>query len=467
MTDKPHSPELTPQEIGLLQQALEKPSRIKLLSKTQEAILDILSSTHEIERHISNFRKREKIKSIDRIIEKINDHRRTGGTSYDVSCLEDLIGAQVICPYPDDVQDVIDWLYSSKGGRIYFKIVTPRKASEKERQERAYKTGYRAYHVCLKLKQNIAKARSLPDGSENEQFELQIKTTLEAGWDFKTHDITYRALDTDPDLRHHMKLISDSLASIDNQTLLLRDRIFEEQIIHRELREAACRLIFYVTLSGDQRKQLGIDKKNVEQWQQSDIDKLEKVLEQYPRINGIDLTYTIGLALLALCCESRYKQEQALSCASYLVNQAEKKADKQEYISSLRIRALLRWAFHKTRHAVDDMRYLIQVTKEDRDMNDYVYYVSDLYEPTYEDIQLAKQYLKEFESSASVERKDTVGAYYIRFGDNIDELRYGLKLVREAKESARGSHLEPVLDAFCSYHEYIFLRQLPRRREIL
>ena len=464
MADKPPSPELSPQEIEQLQQMLEKSKKIQCLKKTQGAVIDILSNVREIERHISNLRQRETIKSIDNIIEKINDYRRAGETSYDAFCLEDLIGAQIICPYPDDIQVVLNWLYSNKGGRVYFHIVTPKKVIVKERQEREDRTGYRAYHVCLKLKHNIATARSLPNGSENEQFELQIKTALEAGWDFKTHDITYKVVDADPDLRQHMKLISDSLASIDQQTLLLRDQIVEEQITRRELREAASRLISYVTLDDEQKNQLRIENRNIEQWQIDDIAKLETVLEQYPRSYGIDRTYTIGLALLALCCDSRYKQEQALSCASYLVNQSEKKSDTQEYVSSLRIRALLRWAFHKIRYAVDDARYLVLTTNETRDMNDYIYYISDLYEPTNEDMQLAEQCLKNLESSKQIEAKDTLGAYYIRFGKDENELKYGLKLVREATELARGSRLELVLDAFCSYHEYIFSRQLSKLR---
>jgi ppGpp synthetase/RelA/SpoT-type nucleotidyltranferase len=467
VTEKPLSPELIPQEIEQLQKTLESPPMIDRLNKTQDAILNILESKSEIEKHISNFRKREAIKCIDSVIGKINDHRRAGETYYDSACLKDLIGAQIICPYPDDVQVVINWLYGSKGGRKYFRIVENKRAIEKKRQEREDKTGYRAYHVCLKLKANIAKARSLPGGSENEQFELQIKTALDAGWDFKTHDITYRAFDTDPNLQHHMKLISDSLGSIDNQTLLLRNWIVEEQNIRRELRELACRLIFYGTLKEDQKVKLGIEKINIEQRQQSDIDKLEHALGKYHRSNGIDINYTIGLALIALCCDSWLKQEQSLSCASYLVKQAEEKDDKEEYLLSLRIRALLRWAFHKTRHAVDDMRYVMQVTKEHCDINDYVYYVSELYEVTDDDMQLAKECVKELQSSNIAGQKDTLGAYYIRFGENIEELRYGLNLVREAKELAQGSHLELKLDAFCSYHEYLFLRQFSKLQRIL
>jgi ppGpp synthetase/RelA/SpoT-type nucleotidyltranferase len=464
MNNKPLSPELTPQQIDGFARYLVQPGTIDRLKATQTAVLDILEKARQIEKHRSAFRERENIKSIESALEKINDHRRDENAEYNIEHCRDLIGAQIICPYPDDVQAVIDWLYATNGGRQFFTIVSPISEVKRKQREREKRTGYRAYHICLRLKPKIARARSLPVNAEKEHFELQIKTTLEAGWDFKTHDISYKAIFADPELQKHMKLISNSLNSIDQQTLLLRDRIIEEQTMLQELRVAASRLLFYITLTDDEKKLLGIDTKNIEQWKQSDLKKLEEALERELKSNGINRVYTVGLALLALCSPSRYKQETALSYASYLVNQSDEKDNETDYISSLRTRALLRWAFHKTRHAVDDMSYLLQLTKAERDMNDYLYYVSELYEPTNEDMQLAKRCFTAIESSENLEHMDTVGAYYIRFAKNVDELRKGLDLIRKAKESARGDPLEPVLAAFCSYHEYIFLRRLSKMR---
>lgn len=469
MTNKPLSLELTPQEIDEFEKNLNKPSTIKRLKATQAAILDILKNSCSVGNRISNYREREDIKSTESALEKINDHRRDGETFYSADSCKDMIGAQIICPYPDDVHAVIDWLYSSGGGRHYFNIVSPRSEITRKQAERENRTGYRAYHICLKLKKPIAAARSLPSGSEHEHFELQIKTTLEAGWDFKTHDISYKAIIADPELQQHMKLISSSLYSIDQQTLLLRDQIVEEQIMLQELRVAAGRLLFCITLGDDEKKQLGIDNINIEQWQQKELEELEKTLELQRQRDGINRAYTVGLALLALCSQSSYKsyeQEKALSYASYLVSQALEKAHDLDYISSLRVRALLRWAFHKTRHAVEDMRYLVEHTGEVRDKNDYVYYVTELREPTQEDLQLAAKCIKSLDINADLEFKDTLGAYYICLGETVDDLRNGLKLVREAKEQARDSRLQSVLDAFCSYHEYVYLRRLSKVRRM-
>jgi len=470
MKDEPPSPELTPQQIDEFARYLVQPDTIDRLKATQTAVLDILEKARQIEKHRSAFREREDIKSIESALEKINDHRRDENAEYNIEHCRDLIGAQIICPYPDDVQAVIDWLYATNGGRQFFTIVSPISEIKRKQREREKRTGYRAYHICLRLKPKIARARSLPVNAEKEHFELQIKTTLEAGWDFKTHDISYKAIVADPELQNHMKLISNSLNSIDRQTLLLRDRIIEEQTMLQELRVAASRLIFYIHLSDDEKKRLGVDQKSIELWNIGDLNKLEKALEIEKQNNGINLLYTIGLALLALCRKSRYKQEQALSCASYLVSKADEKGVEPDYIHSLRIRALLRWAFHKTRHAVDDMSYILQRTKELGYMNDYLYYVSELYEPTDNDMRLAKLCLtaleSRLESSRELEHIDTIGAYYIRFGKNVDELRKGLDFIRQAKELARGDERQPVVDAFCSYHEYIYLKQLSKVQRI-
>lgn len=466
MTSKPLSPELTPQQIDEFEKYLNNPDTIRRLEETQKAVVNILKRVSKIKSHISVFRERNEIKRIESALEKINDHRRDDETPYNIENCRDIIGAQIMCPYPDDVQAVIDWLYDAKGGRAFFNITSTKSEVNKKQQQRENRTGYRAYHICLKLKANIAKARSLPTAADKEHFELQVKTTLEAGWDFKTHDVSYKAIVADPELQKHMKLISNSLDSIDQQTLLLRDRIIEEQTMLQELRVAASRVLFYIHIDDDEKKRLGIDQKNIELWNKGDFDRLEKALEVEKQKNGINFLYTIGLALLALYRQSRYKQEKALSCASYLVNKAGEKGDEPEYLYSLKIRALLRWAFHKTRHAVDDISYVLQRTKRLPDMNDYLYYVSELYEPTSNDMKLAKRCLTALESGKELEYIDTIGAYYIRLGKNVDELRQGLELIRHAKESARGDPRQPVLDAFCSYHEYIYLKRLSKVQRI-
>jgi len=317
----------------------------------------------------------------------------------------------------------------------------------------------------------MIKALSLPAGSENDKFELQIKTFLEAAWDAQTHDVTYRARDTDPDLAEHMKLISHGLTGVDRQTILLRQRIQEEQIARRELREGAIGLLFYVSLDDDQKKQLGIAAKNIEQWQQTDAEKFEEVLEQYYRSKGIDLTFTVGLAFLALYEENRYKQERALSSASCLVSQAEKEKPKEVPCSALRVRALLRWAFHKTQHAVDDMRQVVECSDEIRDKNSFVYFVSELHEPKNADLEKAWQCLRDLEeksNSVDIDQqtrvKDTIGKFYIRFGTTIEEISKGLNLVQQANEIGRQSLLAPLSRAFRAYHEYLFIRQLSKLR---
>lgn len=473
MASKPTSPELTPVQINKLEQYFENPNTIERLKVTQKAIIDYLKKRKVIKKHMSTYRPREDIKSKESALEKINNHRRDEDKTYDIKKCTDLIGVQILCPYPDNVTAIMEWLFKPNGGKAFFKIVTTKDEIFKKQKVREETTGYRAYHVCLKIKPRIARLLNLPNSAPNEHFELQIKTTLEAGWDFKTHDISYKAKDADPEIQTHMRLISDSLNSIDQQTLLLRDRLIEEQLILQELRIAASRLIFYVTLKkikDDFEQLLGVKDKKIEQWKEKDLNKIEKSLEKYLENNGTDLFFTVGLALIALCSQdrdkSRYQQEKALSYASDLVKKYNKKVSRDQYISSLRIRALLRWAFNKTRYAVDDMKYVFQVTEKPRDINDCLYYIIELRNPQNEDIELANQLIKKLESSGQVEHIDTIGAYYIRFGENIKELQHGLELIRKAQKDAKDTELQPVLDAFCRYHEYIYLKRLSKVRRI-
>lgn len=463
MDTKISAPELTLSEIDQLKNQLENPTRRERLKEVQKAIVHILKNTDELKGHFSDIHARDEIKTINSLVEKINKYRREGLIHYDLGCVEDLIGAQMLCPYPDDLRMVLDWLYSRNGGRVFFQLVTNKRTAEKEKCQRENETGYRAYHICLKLKSRTVRLRSLPEGSENEQFELQVKTLLEAGWDTKTHDLTYKAQESTPDLQEHMKLISNALAAIDEQTILLRGRIRQEQTASRELRQAAGRLLFYISLDDEQKKQLGIAGKNIEKWQQADIRQLTKAVEQYYQNNGIDHTLTLGLALLALYQGDLYYQERTLSSASCLVRQADEKGKQECLISALRSRALLRWAFQKTRYAVEDMRIVLQYSNELRDKNSFVYYICELHEPDKSDLQKAQSYLAELENSEKFLFRDTAGTYYIRFGESQEEIRKGLDIVREANEAAKGTPFELVSDAFRTYHEYLCVRQLSKR----
>jgi ppGpp synthetase/RelA/SpoT-type nucleotidyltranferase len=473
IVNKPSSPELTPDQIAKFEQYLENPETIDRLRDTQKAIVEYLKKKQAIKKHISTFRERDGIKSKESALEKINSHRRDEDALFDIKKCTDLIGAQILCPYPDDVMAIIDWLLKPNGGKAFFRIVSKKEDIFKKQKTREDTTGYRAYHVCLKIKPKVAQLLNLPINAQNEHFELQIKTTLEAGWDFKTHDISYKAKDADQELQMHMKLISDSLNSIDKQTVLLRDRLIEEQLMLQELRIAARSLLFYVTLKNIKKESeaiLGVQDKNIEQWKNKDLSKIENSLEKYVVVNGVDCFYTVGLALVALCSQNhekrRYLQEITLSYASYLVSKADKKGHKRRYISSLRIRALLRWAFNKTRYAVDDMSYVCNQTNEPRDINDCLYYISELSIPSSNDIELAQNLLKILESTNKPEHLDTIGAYYIRFGKNTQELQQGLDYIRKAQDQARETNLKPVLDAFCRYHEYIYLKQLSKLRKV-
>jgi len=479
MIAKPSTPELTPNEISELQQRLYNPplgggdSLQDCLLKVQKVFVETLESSEFAKYYFRILYPRKDVKTFESILEKINTNRRNGETSYDINSLDDLIGAQMLCPYPDDVKRVLDWLYDEKRGRKFFQVDTPREIAEREKQEREKKAGYRAYHICLRLKEDIVKARNLPLGSKTYKFELQIKTLLEAAWDGKIHEVTYKTKDIEPALLEHMQLFSHSLTAIDEQTKLLRYQIEEEQNARNTLRRAATLLLFYISLTYDQKAQLTIDK-NIDEWQQEDVDRLKEGLEKYKEKNRIDTTYCMGLGLLALCTGKPSKQEEALTYSSLLVKQA----DKETLHEALRTRALLRWAFQHIQHSLDDLDYCINHFNDERtisDKNDFVYYICDLWEPREADLKRAQQFLKELETVLISGKDmpytwqiiDTISLFYIRFSKTEDDINKGLMYAQQFHKIKKAEGEKKVSDAFKKYRRYLTIKQKARiRREI-
>lgn len=357
-------------------------------------------------------------------------------------------------------------MYDEKRGRKFFHVNTPREIAEREKQKREKKAGYRAYHICLRLKERIVQARNLPLGVKTYKFELQIKTLLEAAWDGKTHEVTYKTKDIEPTLLEHMRLFSHSLTAIDEQTKLLRYQIEEEQNARNALRRAATLLLFYISLTNDQKEQLTIDK-NINEWQQEDVDRLKEGLEKYKEKKRIDTTYCLGLGLLALCTEKTSKQEEALSYSSLLVKQA----DKETLHVALRTRALLRWAFQHIQHSLDDLYYCINHFNDERtisDKNDFVYYICDLWEPREADLKRARQFLKELETDLnsgkdmSWEIIDTISQFYIRFSKTEDDINKGLMYAQQFHKIKKAEGEKKVSDAFKKYRDYLTIKQIAR-----
>lgn len=482
MAAKPSTPELTPEETFELRQRLDNvPSeggdswRDKLL-KVQEKFVETLERP-EVAKYFRILYPRKNVKTFESIIEKINTNRRNGEISYDINSLDDLIGAQMLCPYPDDVKKVLDWLYDEREGKKFFQVDPLRKNAEKEKRRREKESGYRAFHICLRLKESKPYPRNLPSGYETYKFELQIKTLLEAAWDGKTHDVIYKERGIEPTLLEHMELISHSLTAIDEQTKLLRYHIEEEKNARNALRRASTLLVFYVSLSKDEREQLMIGDKSIDECQQEDVNRLENGfvnrlengLKKYQERNGIDRAFCIGHGLLALCTEKLYKQEVALSYISLLVKQAKK----GELHRALRARALLRWAFHHIQHSLDDLKYCIDHFDDEdtiSDKNDFVFYICDLYKPRKGDINRAQEFLKELEADLNSGKNmlwqiiDTISRFYIRFAKTEDNINKGLMYAQQLNEIEKTEEGKKVSDAFKKYREYLAIKQKARGR---
>lgn len=457
--------ELTDGEIIKIRNQLHDPTRTKCLIDVQQEIVRLFQNWHDQEgkKYIRFIFPRKEIKTLDSIVFKINNERRKGASGYgadDVKNLgskdiKDLIGAKILCPYPSDVEVVIDWLFHQNQN---FSVEPARETADKEKEERERKTGYRGYHFYLQLTSQFVQAQGLSPGAASENFEVQIKTLLEEAWDAKTHDVTYkREEDIEPDLLDHMKLVSRMLMVMDNQTELLKKQIQEDEEEEERRREAAKILFMDTQLTADAKASLTFPSdKRIEELTR---DEIQKISDQAKRQTSN--AACCALALLALHTRSPYLEEDALTYASNFVAQAEG----IERIERLRIKALTQWALKRTRPALKTIIEVINQTDAIRDKNDYVYYFCDLSRPTTEEREVAEKYIEGLKNAHTPWAEDTLAAFYIRFGESTDIIERGRSHLREAGELIKSKQGRiPMAHAFLELHDYIALRRLLKLR---
>lgn len=457
--------ELTDDEITNIKNQLHDPVRTSCLNSVQDEIVRLFQNWHDLEgkKYIRFIFPRKEIKTWDSIVFKINNERRQGNASYgadDVNNLglkdiKDLIGAKILCPYPTDVEVVIEWLFHQNQN---FSVEPARKKADNEKEERERKTGYRGYHFYLQLTPQFVRARGLSPGADSENFEVQIKTLLEEAWDAKTHDVTYkREEDIEPALLDHMKLVSRMLVVVDNQTELLKKQIQEEEEEEERRREAAKIIFMEIQLPADAKARLSFPSgKRIEELTRDEVQKISEQAKQETSTEAC-----CALALLALHTRSRYREEDALTYANNLVAQAEG----NERIERLRIKALTQWALKRTRPALKTITEVINQTDAIRDKNDYVYYFCDLSRPTGEEREVAERYLEELKNAHAPWTEDTLAAFYIKFGKDSETIERGRTHLRKACKLVKNEpRYIPVVHAFFELHDYIALMRLLKLR---
>lgn len=134
--------------------------------------------------------------------------------------LGDVIGVTVVVRYPDEIDHVVDLIRAElKSRRI--RTGKPEKKTIKER-------GYFATHlICTRY--DIFRFKC----------EIQIKSPLHDAWARKTHDLTYKPAGVlDPRLEALMASIAQTLQTLEEQSILVRDMIQARWDVDQEARRS-------------------------------------------------------------------------------------------------------------------------------------------------------------------------------------------------------------------------------------
>ena len=156
-----------------------------------------------------------RIKSEESMREKC---RRNGLPETPESALHELtdsIGFRIICPFVDDVFDIVEYIRGFEDCEI---------VTEKDYIRHAKPNGYRSYHVILAVKTDY------PDVMGNEHgiyyVEFQIRTIAMDTWAALEHKMKYkRNIPNQELLVAELKRVADELASCDLSMQTIRELI--------------------------------------------------------------------------------------------------------------------------------------------------------------------------------------------------------------------------------------------------
>lgn len=179
----------------------------------------------------------QSLKADKKIALKLNKWRRQpreGQRPARVADIHDIIGVTVICPYPSDIDKLVDYLrgensiasFKIKDGDDSVRMLSPEQNK-----------GYRACHVVLEGRGHFS----------NITCELQIKTVVVQGWGVKTHDLIYKPPgEIDARLKAHMEKLSHTLQILDDQSEILKQLIEEAWVIDKRRRQVAQMMMMMV-----------------------------------------------------------------------------------------------------------------------------------------------------------------------------------------------------------------------------
>lgn len=120
---------------------------------------------------------KSRIKSLDRVIEKLNRKEKELTVDNITRYVSDVVGMRIVCSFIKDVYTIVDIIRST--GEFIVK-------SEKDYIEEPKSSGYRSYHMIVLVPIH------LENRTEYIQVEIQIRTVAMDCWASLDHKLRYR-----------------------------------------------------------------------------------------------------------------------------------------------------------------------------------------------------------------------------------------------------------------------------------
>lgn len=120
---------------------------------------------------------KSRIKSLDRIVEKLNRKEKKVNVDNITRYVSDVVGMRIVCSFIKDVYTIVDIIRST--GEFIVK-------SEKDYIEEPKESGYRSYHMIVLVPIH------LENRTEYIQVEIQIRTVAMDCWASLDHKLRYK-----------------------------------------------------------------------------------------------------------------------------------------------------------------------------------------------------------------------------------------------------------------------------------
>jgi len=406
----------------------------------------------------------EEFKTWESIQEKLED-RRKEKPDYKLKDIEDFVGLRVVCIYPSDVDIVREYikklwedgkLAKYREDRAVGKVKVKAKGGGVEERE----TGYKAWHFTV----------NLPGRLNIFNCEIQVMTILDDAAAVKTHDLIYKTTDMVKAMHvKQAKLLSDSLAVIDEQSSILKREIQRKWHIEEEKKNVAKE---YLILDIAKRLEFSegseihklrdhiIAKKEELRYGAASEESEEMKWIRQIAEKELDLNLCRVVGLLAIIREGHVLDEYALEFIDRYIDQASDDRDKSE---AHIFKSLILSTFGN-RGAVEEAEKALQYGESSGDeklINDakenIAYFIAEFEQVNRE--TLARNYSEEvYKVDPSAENLETKGYVQITFGKSPEEVLKGLKLCKQALNKSKEN--KKMIELFLRIDEHRVLERL-------